>query len=77
MRKSLCMFAAMALSLVLAGCAETQTAANSDPSFRCPSGECQGMNSAGFADFYKTYLGIRGQSSADPMVSDIHRRIGK
>ncbi|HLJ79485.1 MAG TPA: protein kinase [Acidobacteriaceae bacterium] len=37
----------------------------------------QGMNSNGFADFYKTYLGIRGQSSEDPLVADIHRRIGQ
>lgn len=37
----------------------------------------QGMNSNGFADFYKTYLEIRGRSTEDPMVSDIHRRIGQ
>jgi tetratricopeptide (TPR) repeat protein len=36
----------------------------------------EGMKSAGFADFYKTYLGIRGQSPDDPLVADIHRRIG-
>jgi Tfp pilus assembly protein PilF len=36
----------------------------------------EGMKSAGFADFYKTYLGIRGQSPDDPLVSDIKRRMG-
>jgi hypothetical protein len=34
------------------------------------------MKSEGFADFYKTYLSIRGQSPEDPMVADIHRRLG-
>ncbi len=37
----------------------------------------QGMNSEGFADFYKTYLSIRGQSSEDPLIADIRRRIGQ
>jgi tetratricopeptide (TPR) repeat protein/predicted Ser/Thr protein kinase len=37
----------------------------------------QGMNSEGFADFYKSYLSIRGQSTEDPLVADIHRRIGQ
>ena len=37
----------------------------------------QGMKSGGFANFYKTYLGIRGQSSEDPLVADIHRRLGQ
>ncbi len=36
----------------------------------------EGMKSAGFADFYRSYLGIRGQSSDDPMVIDIRRRLG-
>jgi eukaryotic-like serine/threonine-protein kinase len=36
----------------------------------------EGMKSEGFADFYKTYLSIRGQSSEDPLVSDIRHRIG-
>jgi len=35
----------------------------------------QGMKSAGFADFYRDYLGIRGQSSDDPFLSDIRRRL--
>jgi tetratricopeptide (TPR) repeat protein len=37
----------------------------------------QGMKSEGFADFYKTYLNIRGQSSDDPLVPDVRRRIGQ
>jgi serine/threonine protein kinase/Tfp pilus assembly protein PilF len=35
----------------------------------------ESMKSDGFADFYKTYLGIRGQSS-DPLVPEIRRRAG-
>jgi eukaryotic-like serine/threonine-protein kinase len=37
----------------------------------------QGLNSEGFADFYKTYLSIRGQSSEDPLIADIRLRIGQ
>ncbi len=37
----------------------------------------QGMKSAGFADFYKDYLAIRGQSADDPLVSEIHRRLSQ
>ena len=37
----------------------------------------EGMKSDGFAEFYKTYLSIRGQSSDDPLVPDIRRRIGR
>jgi tetratricopeptide (TPR) repeat protein/predicted Ser/Thr protein kinase len=36
----------------------------------------EGMKSTGFADLYKSYLGIRGQSKEDPMVADARRRIG-
>jgi tetratricopeptide (TPR) repeat protein len=36
----------------------------------------EGMKSAGFAEFYRSYLGIRGQSSDDPLVMDIRRRLG-
>jgi tetratricopeptide (TPR) repeat protein len=36
----------------------------------------EGMKSAGFAEFYKSYLGIRGQSSDDPLVMDIRHRLG-
>jgi tetratricopeptide (TPR) repeat protein/tRNA A-37 threonylcarbamoyl transferase component Bud32 len=37
----------------------------------------EGMKSEGFADFYKTYLSIRGQSSEDPLVPEIRGRIGQ
>jgi len=37
----------------------------------------EGMKSDGFADFYKTYLNIRGQSTEDPLVPEIRRRIGQ
>ncbi|MGB7266812.1 MAG: protein kinase [Terracidiphilus sp.] len=37
----------------------------------------EGMKSEGFADFYKTYLSIRGQSSEDPLVPEIRRRLGQ
>jgi eukaryotic-like serine/threonine-protein kinase len=37
----------------------------------------EGMKSDGFADFYKTYLGIRGQSTEDLLVPEIRRRIGQ
>lgn len=37
----------------------------------------EGMKSAGFADFYTSYLGIRGKSPDDPLVVDIHHRSGK
>jgi hypothetical protein len=36
----------------------------------------QGMNSGGYADFYKNYLSIRGQSAEDPIVADIRHRLG-
>jgi tetratricopeptide (TPR) repeat protein len=34
----------------------------------------EGLKSQGAADSYRTYLGIRGQSSEDPLVSEIHRK---
>ena len=37
----------------------------------------EGMKSDGFADFYKTYLSIRGKSSEDPLVADVHHRLGQ
>jgi len=36
----------------------------------------EGMKSDSFADFYKSYLGIRGQSSQDPLVPEIRKRAG-
>jgi hypothetical protein len=35
------------------------------------------MKSEGFADFYKNYLSLRGQSTEDPLVAEIRRRIGQ
>jgi len=35
----------------------------------------EGLKSAGFADSYRTYLGIRGESTEDPLVPDIRRRL--
>ncbi len=37
----------------------------------------EGMKSNSFADLYKTYLSIRGQSTEDPLVADIRRRLGR
>jgi eukaryotic-like serine/threonine-protein kinase len=37
----------------------------------------EGMKSDGFADFYKTYLSIRGQSQEDPLVADVRHRLGQ
>ena len=36
----------------------------------------EGMKSAGFGNFYRDYLAIRGQSSDDPLVIDIRKRLG-
>jgi tetratricopeptide (TPR) repeat protein len=37
----------------------------------------EGMKSDGFAEFYKNYLSIRGQSADDPLVPEIRRRISQ
>ncbi len=37
----------------------------------------EGMKSEGFADFYKNYLSIRGQSTEDPLVADIRHRLSQ
>jgi hypothetical protein len=37
----------------------------------------EGLNSPGFADSYHTYLSIRGTSTADPLLPDIRRRLGR
>jgi hypothetical protein len=37
----------------------------------------EGMHSGGFADLYKTYLSIRGQSTQDPLVGDARHRLGQ
>jgi eukaryotic-like serine/threonine-protein kinase len=36
----------------------------------------EGMKNAGFADFYRRYLAIRGQSADDPLANDIRHRLG-
>jgi len=35
------------------------------------------LKSAAFADSYRSYLSIRGQSGEDPLLPEIHRRLGK
>jgi hypothetical protein len=40
-------------------------------------GAREGMKSERFADFYKTYLSIGGQSPEDPLVAEIRRSIGQ
>jgi len=36
----------------------------------------EGLKSPDFADFYRTYLSIRNNSSEDPLVAEIHHRLG-
>jgi serine/threonine protein kinase/tetratricopeptide (TPR) repeat protein/DNA-binding MarR family transcriptional regulator len=36
----------------------------------------EALNNAGFADSYRAYLNIRGQSKEDPLLPEIRRRIG-
>jgi eukaryotic-like serine/threonine-protein kinase len=36
----------------------------------------EGLKSADFADFYRNYLAIRGSSTEDPLLAEIHRRLG-
>jgi tetratricopeptide (TPR) repeat protein/predicted Ser/Thr protein kinase len=35
----------------------------------------EGLKSAGFADSYRTYLGIRGQAGEDPLLPEIRKRL--
>ena len=35
----------------------------------------EGLKSPGFAEPYRTYLGIRGKAKEDPLLADINRRI--
>ena len=37
----------------------------------------EGLKSPGYDEFYRNYLAIRGKSSEDPLVAEIHRRLGK
>ena len=36
----------------------------------------EGLKNAGFADSYRLYLGIRGQSKEDPLLPEVRRRAG-
>jgi hypothetical protein len=41
-------------------------------------GTCaEGLKSAGYAESYRTYLSIRGQPGEDPLLPEIHRRLGQ
>ena len=37
----------------------------------------EGLKSGGFADFYSTYLRIRGKAAEDPLLAEVRRRIGQ
>jgi tetratricopeptide (TPR) repeat protein len=37
----------------------------------------EGLKSAGFAESYRNYLNIRGQAGEDPLLPEIHRRLGQ
>ena len=37
----------------------------------------EGLKSAGFAEPYRTYLGIREKAGDDPLVPEIRKRIGE
>ena len=37
----------------------------------------EGLKSPGFGDSYRAYLSIRGVSTEDPLLADIHRRLGQ
>ena len=37
----------------------------------------EGLNSAGFAESYRAYLTIRGQSKEDPLLPEVRRRAGR
>jgi tetratricopeptide (TPR) repeat protein/predicted Ser/Thr protein kinase len=37
----------------------------------------EGLKSAGFAESYRNYLSIRGQAGEDPLLAEIHRRLGE
>jgi tetratricopeptide (TPR) repeat protein/predicted Ser/Thr protein kinase len=37
----------------------------------------EGLKSPGFAESYRAYLGIRGQAGEDPLLPEIHRRLGE
>jgi serine/threonine protein kinase/tetratricopeptide (TPR) repeat protein len=37
----------------------------------------EGLKTAGFGDAYRQYLSIRGQSTEDPLVADVKKRLGE
>jgi len=37
----------------------------------------EGLKSPGFADSYRTYLSIRGKAGEDPLLPEIHHRLGQ
>jgi serine/threonine protein kinase/tetratricopeptide (TPR) repeat protein len=37
----------------------------------------EGLNNAGFAESYRVYLNIRGDSKEDPLLAEVHRRTGR
>jgi tetratricopeptide (TPR) repeat protein len=37
----------------------------------------ENLKSPGYAESYRTYLGIRGQAGEDPLLAEIHRRLGQ
>jgi tetratricopeptide (TPR) repeat protein len=37
----------------------------------------EGLKSPGFKDFYRSYLDIRGKSTEDPLVADVHRLVAQ
>jgi tetratricopeptide (TPR) repeat protein len=37
----------------------------------------EGLKSPGFAESYRTYLSIRGQTGEDPLVPEVRRRLGQ
>ena len=37
----------------------------------------EGLNNKGFADSYRAYLAIRGESKEDPLLPDVRRRAGR
>ena len=47
------------------------------PPVSCYQGRVrEGLKNAGFANSYRLYLGIRGQSREDPLIADVRRRVG-
>jgi eukaryotic-like serine/threonine-protein kinase len=37
----------------------------------------EGLKSPGFVDSYRTYLSIREKAGEDPLVAEVHRRLGR